>query len=61
MKTKKTTGEHMIGARFAPDMIERLAAHTDRMKKQNPALTISQSDALRDLVLRGLEAVEHTA
>jgi hypothetical protein len=56
----KTTGESaMVGIRFRAEVLERVAAHIERMKKANAfALEITQSDAVRDLVLRGLAAVE---
>jgi hypothetical protein len=41
--------------RFEPDMLGDVDAHLTRMREKTPSLQISRSDAVRDLVLRGLK------
>ena len=43
-----------IYLRLEPDTLGDVTAHLAVMKKKTPALTITQADALRDLIIRGL-------
>jgi hypothetical protein len=55
----KVAGESsMAGVRLSAEVLVRIATHGDRMRQANPWATITQSDALRDLVLKGLEVSE---
>ena len=58
-KARSSGESSMLGVRLSAEVVGRINAHAERMKKANAfALTISQSDALRDLILRGLTAAE---
>ena len=62
LKTKAAGETAMVGVRFSSEVLERVAAHGERMKKANAfALEITQSDAVRDLVLRGLASAEQAS
>lgn len=43
---------------FPFDLISRVDEHAERMKKKTPALQITRSDAVRDLVMKALGDVE---
>jgi len=58
-RTKKTgESERVLGVRCSSEIVSRIEAHTKRLQGEHPAFTISQSDALRDLVRLGLDAAE---
>lgn len=46
--------------RLADPDAPRVDAHLERMRAKNPRLQVSPADALRDLVLRGLDDAERT-
>ncbi len=44
-----------IQLRFDATMLGDIEAHAEKMRRATPAIQISRSDAVRDLVLRGLK------
>lgn len=44
--------------RLAPDVISRVEAHRERMTTQMPGVTFTQGDAMRALLLLGLDIAE---
>ncbi len=50
-----------VPARFPDDILERIDEHIERMQQADPGLKFSRADAVRTLVVRGLEAVEKGA
>jgi hypothetical protein len=53
-------GEEMqnIGMRLPVSVVEQVDAHVERLRKETPWAKVGRSDALRDLVLRGLASLE---
>ncbi len=45
-----------VAVRLAPDLLARVDGWLDAYRKAHPGLALSRSDAIRALVLRGLEA-----
>ena len=59
---KKTKGNTpMVAVRLTEEMQERLAAMAQRMSEAQPGMTFTRSDAMRVLLVRGLEAEEKKA
>lgn len=59
MKAKKTSeSERVVSMRFAAELVERIEKHHARLRAANPSFTISMSDAVRDIVRAGLDALE---
>ena len=46
------------GLRFEVELIERVDAHAERMRRASPGQKATRSDAFRALVTKGLEVVE---
>lgn len=44
--------------RLPPEVIERVEAHRERMGEQMPGVTFTQGDAMRALLLLGLDIAE---
>jgi hypothetical protein len=53
-------GEEMqnIGMRLPVSVVEQVDVHVERLRKETPWAKVGRSDALRDLVLRGLATLE---
>ena len=49
-----------ISVRFSEQDAVRVDAHTDRLRRKNPAIMVSRTDALRDLLRRGLDDAERS-
>jgi hypothetical protein len=49
-----------VFTRLPKEIIERLDAHVERMQRAEPGLEFSRADAVKTLVVRGLDAVEAT-
>ena len=47
----------MLSIRFPEWMVEAIDAHVDTMHGATPMVTLSRSDAVRDLVFRALQAL----
>jgi hypothetical protein len=58
MRTKKptSTSGRTFSIRLAPEIVERVEAHAAKVKSAHPTFTISDSDVVRDLLVKGLEA-----
>ncbi len=58
---KRATKQVQIAVRFTTDMLDRIDAYAGQLQADldatHPGLTASRADAVRVLVLRGLEAV----
>ena len=52
-KPAKPPGAH-VAFRASPAMIEGLDGEAARLQRENPGLSVTRSDALRAVVLRGL-------
>ena len=62
MKKTKTKGNTpMVAVRLTEEMQERLAAMAQRMSEAQPGMTFTRSDAMRVLLVRGLDAEEKKA
>jgi len=48
----------VVSFRFADEILDRVDKHIERMEKNEPGLKFTRADAIRTLVVRGLEAVE---
>lgn len=46
-----------VGARLSADLLDRVKAHEARLAASHPALGITRTDAIADLLERGLHAV----
>jgi hypothetical protein len=51
------TGTEHVGARLSADLVKRVDAHKERLAEAHPALGITRTDAIADLLERGLHAV----
>lgn len=51
----------MVALRLTEEMQERLAAMAQRMSEAQPGMTFTRSDAMRVLLVRGLDADEEKA
>lgn len=51
----------MVALRLTEEMQERLAAMAQRMSEAQPGVTFTRSDAMRVLLVRGLDADEEKA
>ncbi len=47
-----------VGVKLPPHLLERLDAHVSRMREATPGVDFTRSDAIRTLLLFGLDAVE---
>jgi hypothetical protein len=47
-----------LSVRFTDQEAARVDAHVERLKAKTPRITISRTDALRELLLRGLDDAE---
>ncbi len=47
-----------VPVRLPDDILKRLDKHIERMQAAEPGLTFTRADAVRTLVVRGLEVVE---
>lgn len=54
----KTKAAQAVAFRLSEQMLARIDTHVRRMEAHNPGLTISRTDAVRVLLLKGLDAVE---
>jgi hypothetical protein len=50
--------ETVVSFRFSDEILKRVDKHVERMEKNEPGLKFTRADAVRTLVVRGLEAVE---
>jgi hypothetical protein len=53
--TKRT---ETLAFRCEPELREKIRAHAERLRATAPNLRVAEADAVRDLVVRGLEAVK---
>ena len=60
-KTKAKGNTPMVAVRLTEEMQERLAAMAQRMSEAQPGMTFTRSDAMRVLLVRGLDAEEKKA
>ena len=47
-----------VAIRLPDALLERVEAHTDRMKEHLPGLKITRADAIRSLIAQALEQAE---
>jgi hypothetical protein len=47
-----------VPVRLPDDIVKRLDKHIERMQQAEPGLEFTRADAVRTLVVRGLEIVE---
>ena len=57
-KSKKPEGTVLYSFRLAPSLVARLDAHAVRLSA--PGIKINRTDALRSLLVAGLDAAEAT-
>ena len=50
--------ESVVSFRFSDEILKRVDKQIERMEKNEPGLKYTRADAVRTLVVRGLEAVE---
>jgi hypothetical protein len=50
--------ETVVSFRFSDEIIKRVDKQIERMEKNEPGLKFTRADAVRTLVVRGLEALE---
>jgi hypothetical protein len=55
-----TTGNRIM-VRFDADTKQRLAAHVKRLKKERPGALVTESGAIRELLVQALDAAEKKA
>ncbi len=53
--TKRT---ETLAFRCEPELRGRIRGHVERLRATAPSLRVTEADAIRDLVLHGLQAVE---
>jgi hypothetical protein len=47
-----------VSTRVPLSLMPAIEAHTTRLRRQTPYLKVSQADALRDLLIRGLQSID---
>ena len=50
--------DEVVTLRLPQALIERLAAHVERMREQQPGVRITRTDAVRSLLTNALNAVD---
>lgn len=50
-------GKPAVLARLPEDLLARLDAHHEKLKKANPGMSLSRADVVRSLIHAGLDAV----
>ena len=53
-----TKRDQVLAFRCDQELRERIRAHAARLLVQAPGLKVAEADAMRDLILRGLQTVE---
>lgn len=55
-KANKTKRDRMVGTRVSDDLEKKIEKYKERLEKQAPGTQPSMADAVRALIVRGLEA-----
>lgn len=60
MAKPKPTSMKITPIRYPPDLLRRLDRHAERLRREQPGVTITRSDVIRLLLERGLSEAERS-